>query len=88
MLKDKWGRRMGKEWNIQQLEKHIASAARQLVMVGVVLMVVALSSLWIQERLSSVAVVVVLLLLIVFIFIKLIQVFRWQQRINEIIGRK
>lgn len=88
MFTDKWGRPMGKEWNIQQLKNRIASGARQLVLVGAILMVVALSSSWMQQWLSSVALLVVLLPLILFILIKLIQLIRWQQRIHEIMNEK
>lgn len=88
MFKDKRGREMGKEWNIQQLKNRIASGSRQLVVVGAILMVVALSSSWMQQWLSTVTVLMVLLLLIVFILIKLIQVIRWQRRIHEIWKKK
>ena len=79
---------MDQEWSMQQLEKHIASGARQLVVVGAILMALVLASDWMQQWFSWVAVVAVLLVLILFIVIKLMQVVRWQRRIHEIMRKK
>ncbi|WP_079473999.1 hypothetical protein [Marinococcus halophilus] len=79
---------MNQNWNMEELEAKIYSSSKQLLIVSVMLMVVSSASLWLQQWFSWLAIVAVLLLLSLFTFIKVVQIFQWQKRINELMKRK
>ncbi|WP_022795066.1 hypothetical protein [Marinococcus halotolerans] len=79
---------MNQDWNMEELETKIYNSSKQLLIVSVMLMVVSSASLWLQQWFSWLAIAAVLLALSLFTFIKVVQIFQWQKRINELMKRK
>ncbi|GEK59411.1 hypothetical protein CHL76_12100 [Marinococcus halophilus] len=79
---------MNQDWNMEELEAKIYNSAKQLLMVSVILIVVSTASLWLQQWFSWLAIASVLLALSLFTFIKVVQIFQWQKRINKLMRRK
>lgn len=79
---------MNQDWNMEELEAKIYSSSKQLLIVSVMLIAVSSASLWLQQWFSWLAIMAVLLLLSLFTFIKVVQIFQWQKRINELMKRK
>lgn len=79
---------MNQEWNMEELKAKIYSSSKQLLIVSIMLMAVSSASLWLQQWLSWLAIVAVLVALSLFTFIKVVQIFQWQKRMNELMRGK
>lgn len=79
---------MNQEWDLERLEKNITNSSKQLLAVSTILLIFTALSFWLQQSLSWVTIVLFIFLMAVFIFVKVMQIVQWQQRINELMRRK